>query len=73
MTERLPSPCISICQINPTSGECSGCHRTRAEIASWPRMTLDEQAQLLAQLRKRREASTGISRRQSWRQRKKFL
>ena len=73
MTERLPSPCISICQINPISGECSGCHRTRSEIASWPRMTLDEQAQLLAQLRKRREASTGISRRQSGRQRKKIL
>jgi len=65
MTERLPSPCISICKINTASGECAGCYRTRAEIAGWPRMTLDEQAQLLAQLRKRREARTGIARRQS--------
>ncbi len=70
MTASLPSPCISICQINPENGECSGCYRTRAEIASWPRMTLDEQAQLLAQLRKRRETQTGIVRRPPRRQAK---
>ena len=35
-TSSLPSPCISICEIDPSTGECHGCYRTRQEIASWP-------------------------------------
>ena len=32
---QILSPCISICQINDTSGLCDGCLRTRDEIANW--------------------------------------
>lgn len=63
--EKLASPCISICQINPVSGECTGCYRTRAEIASWRTMSADEQAGLLAQLRDRRAKTTGVRRRKT--------
>ena len=32
---QILSPCISVCQINDTSGLCDGCFRTRDEIANW--------------------------------------
>ncbi|WP_457306584.1 YbaK/EbsC family protein [Polaromonas sp. P5_E6] len=31
----VPSPCISVCRMNSTSGLCEGCFRTRDEIAQW--------------------------------------
>lgn len=31
----VPSPCISICRMNPTTTLCEGCFRTRDEIAAW--------------------------------------
>ena len=63
--QKMTSPCISICQIHPTTGECSGCYRTRSEIASWRAMSGQEQAALLSELAKRREAQTGLKRRQT--------
>lgn len=63
--EKLASPCISICQIHPHTGECSGCYRTRDEIARWRSMNYEEQAALLAELGMRREAVTGVARRKT--------
>ncbi len=31
----VPSPCISICRIDPASGLCEGCLRSLDEIAGW--------------------------------------
>jgi predicted Fe-S protein YdhL (DUF1289 family) len=31
----LPSPCISICRMDPVSGLCEGCLRTIDEIMQW--------------------------------------
>ncbi len=31
----VPSPCISVCRMNASSGLCVGCFRTRDEIAGW--------------------------------------
>ena len=31
----VPSPCISVCQMDATSGLCKGCHRTLDEIRLW--------------------------------------
>lgn len=31
----IPSPCISVCRIDPASGLCVGCLRTLDEIAAW--------------------------------------
>ena len=69
MTTKLPSPCISICQIDPVSQNCIGCYRTRQEIARWPAMTADEQQLLLQQLKQRRAEKTGIQARSSKRRR----
>ena len=63
--EPLASPCISICQIDPISGECSGCYRTRQEIAQWRSLSYDAQAALLQELGTRRTAATGVARRQT--------
>ena len=32
------SPCVKVCVIEPESGLCMGCYRTRDEIAAWGRM-----------------------------------
>lgn len=29
------SPCVRVCVIDPASGLCIGCHRSRGEIAGW--------------------------------------
>lgn len=33
-----PSPCISVCRMDPASELCEGCFRTLDEIALWGRM-----------------------------------
>ena len=35
----IESPCMNICVVDPQSGYCIGCGRTRDEIASWLAMT----------------------------------
>ena len=31
----VPSPCNSVCAIDPVTGYCAGCFRTLDEIAEW--------------------------------------
>ena len=47
------SPCMSVCALD-FEGYCSGCLRTRDEIAGWMRMTAAEQWAVLARLDQRR-------------------
>jgi predicted Fe-S protein YdhL (DUF1289 family) len=49
------SPCISVCALG-VDGHCSGCLRTRDEIAGWLRMTPAQQWALVNELERRREA-----------------
>ena len=35
----VPSPCICVCTMEPTTGLCIGCFRTLDEIAGWSAMT----------------------------------
>ena len=62
---KLPSPCISVCQMDDLDGVCVGCYRTRAEIATWGSMDRDDQILLLDILRDRRAKATGVTRRAS--------
>ena len=50
----VPSPCISICAMDETTGFCKGCKRTINEVAMWLYMTDDEKALVVAELEKRR-------------------
>ena len=36
--DEAPSPCISVCRMDPASELCEGCLRTLDEIALWGRM-----------------------------------
>ena len=65
----LPSPCISVCQLDPVSGQCLGCYRTSAEIAAWRSMSAEAHGELLEALRKRRAEATGVTRRPTRRRR----
>lgn len=49
-----PSPCISVCVLDPASGFCRGCFRTIQEIAGWTMMTRAERLAVLARLPGRR-------------------
>jgi len=51
-----PSPCISVCRIEPASGRCQGCWRTLEEIADWPMLSVREKDALLLRLAERRHA-----------------
>ena len=59
----LPSPCISICQMDESDDYCKGCYRTRKEIALWSRLGFDGQRQLINELQSRRAVATGRPRR----------
>lgn len=50
----VPSPCVSICQMNARSGLCSGCLRTIEEIAGWSRYSEAEKRAVWARLVERR-------------------
>lgn len=65
----LPSPCISVCQLDSASGICLGCYRTGSEIAAWRSMDAEAQRALLDTLKDRRAAATGITRRPTRRRR----
>ena len=62
-TAKLPSPCISVCQMDPFDEICLGCYRTRGEIASWRGMNEADQQELLDILSERRAIATGAKRR----------
>jgi uncharacterized protein len=49
-----PSPCISVCQIDPMTGWCIGCYRNIDEIRDWIIMMPAEREAVLKQLDQRR-------------------
>ena len=61
----LPSPCVSVCEIDPATRFCRGCLRTAAEIASWRDLDYDAKLDLLETLRGRRREMGLPERRQT--------
>ncbi|WP_282604297.1 DUF1289 domain-containing protein [Pelagibius sp. Alg239-R121] len=49
----VPSPCISVCQLDDASGLCIGCHRNVDEIRDWPILSADEKRAVLAEIETR--------------------
>jgi predicted Fe-S protein YdhL (DUF1289 family) len=45
----VPSPCISVCKLDPATEFCEGCFRTLDEIAAWSRLD-DESKRAVWQL-----------------------
>jgi len=52
-----PSPCVSVCQMDPMTGYCVGCLRTIDEIRDWIISTPDERQKILDVLPGRKERS----------------
>ena len=43
----ISSPCVLVCAIEPESGHCYGCGRSRQEIAGWMQLDEDERRRLM--------------------------
>ncbi len=54
--DHVPSPCISVCVMDPDGAFCLGCFRTLDEIAAWGMLDADAKRRVLALL-PAREAS----------------
>jgi uncharacterized protein len=50
-----PSPCISVCQIDPMTGWCIGCYRNIDEIRDWIILPPDERQKILDALAARKQ------------------
>lgn len=46
----IESPCVKICVVDPDSGSCIGCGRTRDEIAGWIAMQPDQRRHVMMEL-----------------------
>jgi predicted Fe-S protein YdhL (DUF1289 family) len=64
----VPSPCISVCRMDETTGWCEGCLRTLDEIALWSVFDEEDKRQVSVELsrrrvvwRQRREARPGTT------------
>jgi predicted Fe-S protein YdhL (DUF1289 family) len=55
----VPSPCISVCRMDPRTGWCEGCSRTIDEIAAWSRLDDAGKRAILARLDARRHGAAG--------------
>jgi uncharacterized protein len=54
----IKTPCVKICVVEPETGFCIGCGRTRGEIASWLGMDDNERDRVMAALPERVETLT---------------
>jgi uncharacterized protein len=54
-TQEVPSPCISVCRMNPQSGLCEGCLRSIEEIAQWGNAGDEFKQTILKRIEQRRQ------------------
>jgi predicted Fe-S protein YdhL (DUF1289 family) len=49
----IPTPCVGICSIDSQSELCIGCGRTRQEIATWIKLEVQQQLDLMDEIKTR--------------------
>jgi predicted Fe-S protein YdhL (DUF1289 family) len=49
----IETPCVKICVVDPETGFCIGCGRTRSEIGGWLGMTAETRRLVMAELPER--------------------
>jgi uncharacterized protein len=64
----IETPCIKVCVIEPETGFCIGCGRTRAEIGNWLGFSAAERQSIMQGLNERVETLTLRKRRRGGRQ-----
>lgn len=55
-TGKVPSPCISVCRMDPRTGLCEGCLRTVEEIAQWSVATEEVKRAVWMEIKRRQDA-----------------
>jgi len=55
MTTPVPSPCTSVCKMDPGTGWCEGCLRTIDEIAAWAGLSDTDKLVIWDRLAERRK------------------
>jgi len=53
----VPSPCISVCVVNPVTGLCEGCLRNLVEVAAWGQMPSAQQREVWQRIQARCESA----------------
>jgi uncharacterized protein len=53
----VPSPCTSVCRIDPAIGLCEGCLRTIDEIIQWRQLTDEAKLAVWAEIESRRASA----------------
>ena len=66
-THEIETPCIKVCVIDPETGFCVGCGRTRGEIGGWLAMNSAERQNIMAALPERVDTLTLRKRRKGGR------
>lgn len=56
LPEPVPSPCISVCRMNASTGLCEGCYRTIDEIVRWGNVDDQSKRIIWARIEQRRKA-----------------
>jgi predicted Fe-S protein YdhL (DUF1289 family) len=51
----VPSPCVSLCKMDPETGLCQGCLRSLDEIVAWAGADDDFKRTVWAQIRRREQ------------------
>ncbi len=54
----IETPCIKVCVVDPESGFCIGCGRTRLEIGSWLGFSPAQRKDIMVELTERVETLT---------------
>ena len=63
----IETPCIKVCVVDPETGFCIGCGRTRAEIGGWLGYSAVQRRALMAELPERVATMTQLKRRRGGR------
>ncbi len=63
----IETPCIKVCVVDPETGFCIGCGRTRVEIGSWLSLNPAQRRDIMAGLPERVETLTLRKRRRGGR------
>ena len=63
----IETPCIKVCVVDPETGFCIGCGRTRTEIGSWLGLSALDRQSIMAGLNERVETLTLRKRRRGGR------
>lgn len=61
MSERVKSPCVSICALD-ADDVCIGCYRTGQEISFWGQMTPAQQRDVMVRVEQREQAAANFMR-----------